>query len=57
MKRLVLVALAVFALGCVNPNANNPAKYDACDFVRHMDLTTLGLADCDSWRHEGDADA
>ena len=44
MRLALLLALAL-SIGCVNPNRNNPAyPYDACDFLRHMELETLGVA-------------
>ncbi len=51
---LALVALAMLTLGCVNPNRNNPDQYDACDFLSHMELTKLGLHDCETWKERDD---
>ncbi len=45
-----LLAWGVIATGCVNPNRNNPDQYDACDFLSHMELTKLGLHNCETWK-------
>ena len=43
--RVALLLTLAFAIGCANPNRYNPNyPYDACDFLRHMELETLGVA-------------